>query len=354
MAGRLIAPGSRTEVADTWIRRILREQFGLPCLDAQRIPGGDSASAYVAAVSRDSPKLVKVYRRDDWGAVDIARIECGAVICDLIGGALGPVQVPRPARTVAGDWVAHDGQWFATVQEFAAASPHEPHDEQRIAEKLGEALSILHDTQTGTLPLPERDIRFIPGDDAEELMSRLKALPGAKAALAAELWPRARIGRLLCRLQELRPGQSVEPSGMVLSHGDVTMANLMMTAPESVALIDWDGVYRAPPEFEFAPLAMERQGLLPAMLAAYRSALGRKPADPRLIEFHMGRYNLFGLSFHLRRWLRSASADPAESSERDSSEAIRYLCQAARMRDLVRQMELSCRGGRYRAPGECE
>lgn len=324
------------------IPELLKTRFGLPSFDVRPLRSGDSATAYAAELSPGRSVVVKVYRHADWAEPDIERIRCGAAFCDSTGGKLGPVAVPRPVRATTGDWLAYDGEWFATVQQAIPTMPPPWRAyEQGVAVQLGEALSALHREQAAVSRIPDRDVRFIPGDDIATSAAELGALGRAGGGLSARQWPAAEINRLRDRVHALGADPALEFEKLVLSHGDVTMANLIVPRPRRAALIDWDGIYYAPPEFEFAPLALERPDLLTPMLAGYYRTAKSEPAEARLLEFHMIRYVLFGLSFHLSRLVRSARGEPVRR-DRDSAEVLRYLGQSARMRNLVEQMRTSC------------
>jgi spectinomycin phosphotransferase/16S rRNA (guanine(1405)-N(7))-methyltransferase len=111
----------------------------------------------------------------------------------------------------------------------------------------------------------------------------------------------------------------VDPTRMVLTHGEPHPGNTMLTA-EGWRLIDWDTALIAPPERDLWHLAT------PDTLAAYEEATGVCP-DPEMLELYRIQWDLTDLVEVTRVFSRLHTASPNEAQ---SWEILQHIVTSSR------------------------
>jgi len=280
---------------------------------ATLVPRGDSSAVFLLGARGRTSWVGKFYPVG--GPPDLRAAVCGGIrVVERLGDKIDTVRVPRVLRSCDGDVLPYVGGHLLQVQEYLPGARVPLHlVSGRGLEQLGSALALVHAV---IVEVPDRNHMFMPGAAARRTLLR-----------ADERFPAAGFRGALDAVEQVRrraelaiAAADISTAATVMVHGDVVADNLLVDGG-ALALIDWDGVHRAPREYEFGTIALDDPGALAAVVRGYQCKHPDR-LDAGLTAGHAARYLLFGLEFHLERAL--SGTGPASQRRHDLREAQRY------------------------------
>jgi spectinomycin phosphotransferase len=229
----------------------LREHYGLRIREVTFLPiGADVNAAVYRVVAEDgTPYFLKLKR----GNLDEAAI---AVPAFLHARGIEEVMAPLPAATHR-LWASGYGFVWILYPFFAGRDGYEAalSDAQWVA--FGRSLRAVHATV-----LPPALSRRVPREDYSprwrDIVAEFDRQTGTRsyddpiAARLAAFWitQRDAIRTLLVRADQLAQMLRRQPGAFVLCHADLHPGNVLVSAHDALAIVDWDNPIFAPKEHD--------------------------------------------------------------------------------------------------------
>lgn len=269
--------------------------FGLRVRSLAPYVGGEQSRTYTADLGRERV-LVKLHEYESG-----VYLEATTRLTAWLAKERLEWDVPEPLEASDGTVIAQSEHGPLTVHRFLAgdAVSLDALTDAQVA-RLGELIANLHQSVPRSLrpPLPDDDVALDAVPRIRALLASVDQLGDAADAIekrARELLSDARDVLLdsLVEAQTIESRAVRETPRFVVTHGDLTASNILLSSTGRFAVVDWNAALWAPPERDIRFFLGRR---FPQFLAGY-SAIRDPMLSVPLLHLYVWRWQLDGVAF---------------------------------------------------------
>jgi thiamine kinase-like enzyme len=319
------------------LRQLLGEQYGLHAADLRFVPRGEESYGYVLETPDQARYFVKVYE-------DPPKLEVRYQAANLLHTQCGLSFVVCPHATRHATFQAKLGKHAVALFDFIDGTVHDPGGvSDRTWAQIAILTASLHQSvrcpALPSLPVEQFELWF------EDWLLRVLSVTedGRPLANACEREARTLLARekndilaTLDRLKQLTERARAIAFEPALTHGDLTLENVIEDRQGRLYVIDWSKIAIAPPERDLVNWVGDRFDLF---LEAYASSYDQTPTlHPELFEYY-GTFLILWAIADYGSWILLEEADLSDKEHAWTELQRRLPVEKGRVQDdRVRQV----------------